>query len=397
MSSESATVGRLQQRSTRALFLNSGVGAATWAALVPFAKARLGLDEGTLGLLLLCLGVGSILALPTASVLVVRYGCRKVLTAATVVICAALPMLAVVTNFPLLAIALFVFGAGLGTADCAFNIQAVMVETESGKPLMSGFHGFYSVGGIVGAAMASGLLTLGAAPLTSALACVALMLVSLATAFRGLLPYGSASDGPSLAIPRGIVLFLGILCFVVFLVEGAILNWSAVFLTENRGVPSAQAGFGFACFSVAMTLGRLTGDAIVKKLGPRAVVAGGGALAAVGLVLTTIIPSWQISLAGYALIGMGCSNIVPVLFSAAGRQRTMPLSVAVPALSTLGYAGILAGPAGIGFIARHSSLVAAFLWLAAAMTGVAISSRVFESSARTPDCPQEPVPPSSQP
>jgi MFS family permease len=156
-----------------------------------------------------------------------------------------------------------------------------------------------------------------------------------------------------------------------------------VFLTEQRGVLSAQAGFGFACFSVTMTLGRLMGDAIVRKLGPRAIVAGGGALAALGLVLTALVPSWQISLAGYALIGVGCSNIVPVLFSAAGRQKRMPLSVAVPALSTLGYAGILAGPAGIGFIARHSSLVAAFLWLAAAMTGVAISSRAFERGTRS--------------
>jgi predicted MFS family arabinose efflux permease len=372
--------GKLQQRSTRMLFFIGGIGAAAWASLVPFAKSRAGLDEGTLGLLLLCLGVGSILAMPAAGALVASYGCRKVLTAATVVICIALPMLAVVSTFPLLAMALFVFGAGLGSADCAFNMQAVMVESTSKKPLMSGFHGFYSVGGIVGAAMASGLLTLGAAPLTSALACVALMLALLSAAFRGLLPFGCASEGPSFAIPRGIVLFLGLLCFVVFLVEGAMLDWSAVFLTEQRGMQSAQAGFGFACFSLAMTVGRLMGDAIVRKLGPRIIVAGGGAIATSGIVLATLVPAWQISLAGYALVGIGCSNIVPVLFSAVGRQRSMPQSVAVPALTTLGYAGILAGPAGIGFIARHSSLSAAFLLVAALMTGVAISSRAFKST-----------------
>jgi predicted MFS family arabinose efflux permease len=383
--SELATLRKLQQRSTRMVFFIGGVGAAAWASLVPFAKSRVGLDEGTLGLLLLCLGVGSILAMPTAGVLVVRYGCQKVLTAATVVICVALPLLAVVSTFPLLAVTLFVFGAGLGSADCAFNIQAVMVETESRKPLMSGFHGFYSLGGIVGAATVSGVLTLGAAPLTGALAGVALMLAALSVAFRRLLPYGSASEGPRLAIPRGIVLFLGVLCFVVFLVEGAMLDWSAVFLTEKRAMPSAQAGFGFACFSLAMTLGRLTGDAIVKKLGPRVIVAGGGSLATLGIVLTTLVPSWQISLGGYALVGIGCSNIVPVLFSAVGRQRRMPQSVAVPALTTLGYAGILAGPAAIGFIARHSGLVAAFLWVAALMAGVAISSRAFEPAASTPD------------
>jgi predicted MFS family arabinose efflux permease len=366
-------------------FLIGGIAAAAWASLVPFAKSRAGLDEGTLGLLLLCLGSGSILAMPTTGVLAVRYGCRKVLIASTVVVCGALPLLAVVPTFPLLALTLFVFGAGQGSADCAFNIQAVMVETESGKPLMSGFHGLYSVGGIVGAAMVSGLLTLGATPLTSALASVALILILLAAAFRGLLPYGGASDGPALAIPKGIVLFLAILCFVVFLIEGAMLDWSAVFLTEERGMRSAQAGLGFACFSLTMTLGRLTGDTIVKKLGPRSIVAGGGLLATLGIVLTALVPYWQISLVGCALVGIGCSNIVPVLFSAVGRQRRMPQSVAVPALTTLGYAGILAGPAGIGFVARHSGLVVAFLWLAALTAGVAISGRAFESTKNPSD------------
>ena len=381
-SGEPAMVGKLQQRSTRMLFFIGGIGAAVWASLVPFAKSRASLDEGTLGLLLLCLGVGSILAMPTAGALVARYGCRKVLTAATVIICAALPMLAVLSTFPLLAATLFVFGAGLGSADCAFNMQAVMVEGAAKQPLMSGFHGFYSVGGIVGAAMVSGLLTLGASPLTSAFAGVALMLAVLFAAFRGLLPYGSVSKGPPLAIPRGIVLFLGVICFVVFLVEGAMLDWSAVFLKEQRGMQSAQAGLGFACFSLTMTIGRLMGDAIVKKLGPRMIVAAGGSIAALGIALAALVPYWQISLLGYALVGMGCSNIVPVLFSAVGRQRRMPQSVAVPALTTLGYAGVLAGPAGIGFIARHSSLVAAFLLVAALMAGVAVSSCAFERAGR---------------
>jgi hypothetical protein len=111
------------------------------------------------------------------------------------------------------------------------------------------------------------------------------------------------------------------------------------------------------------------------------VVTGGGALAALGIVLATVIPSWRICLAGYLLVGLGCSNIVPVLFSAVGRQRSMPQSVAVPALTTLGYAGVLTGPAGIGFIARHSSLGAAFLWIAALMAAVAISGRYFDSPA----------------
>src|SRR5262249_21690639 len=132
----------------------------------------------------------------------------------------------------------------------------------------------------------------------------------------------------------------------------------------------------------AMTAGRLTGDAIVNRIGPRMTVAGGGSLAVLGIVISSLIPSWECALAGYALVGPGCSNIVPVLFSAVGRQRTMPQSVHVPASATLGYAGVLAGPAGIGFIAHHSSLVTAFLVLAALMAGVAISSQVLEPVPR---------------
>jgi fucose permease len=363
------------------LFFIGGFGAAAWASLVPFAKSRAALDEGMLGLLLLCLGSGSIIAMPITGALVTRYGCRKVLTLAGVLMCVTLPLLAVASTFPLLAAVLFVFGAGLGCADCAFNIQAIIVEAASGKALMSGFHGFYSVGGILGAASVSVLLTLGASPLMSTLAAVTLMIAVLCAAYRGLLPYGSPSEGPPFAIPRGIVLFLGILCCSVFLVEGAMLDWCGVFLTEYRGMQSAQSGFGFASFALAMTAGRLTGDAIVNRLGPRVTVAAGGSLAVLGIVTATLIPSWQFALAGYALVGLGCSNIVPVLFSAVGRQKTMPQAVAVPALTTLGYAGVLAGPAGIGFIAHHSSLAAAFLVLAALMAGVAISSQVLEVPA----------------
>src|SRR5262249_47092002 len=150
----------------------------------------------------------------------------------------------------------------------------------------------------------SGLLTLGVSPLASTLATVALMLVVLCAAYRGLLPYGSPSDGPPFAVPHGIVLFLGILCCIVFLAEGAMLDWCGVFLTEYRGVQSAQSGFGFASFALAMTAGRLSGDAVVNHLGTRTTVAIGGALAVLGIVTATIVPLWQSALIGYALVGL---------------------------------------------------------------------------------------------
>lgn len=369
---------RAEQHSTRLLFLLAGFSAAAWASLVPVAKAATGVNEGQLGLVLLCLGIGSLLAMPVSGVVSTRHGCRKVLMVCGVALCACLPLLASVQNVFTLAAALFFFGAMIGTFDCVMNIQAVIVERDSKRPLMSGFHGFFSLGGLLGAATTSAIMDLGVSPFTtvSAIALAGVLLLMLIR--RHVLPYGNPAEGPPFALPRGEVLFLGMLCMTVFLVEGSMMDWSAVMLTENHGMPVAQAGYGFAAFSLTMTFGRLTGDRIVARVGRRSVVTVGGLLAMGGILLATLVPLWQAALLGYAMVGLGCSNIVPVLFTAVGRQTSMPQSVAVPAMSTLGYAGVLAGPAAIGFIAHHSSLPMAFLLVAALMLFVAISGRFLK-------------------
>ena len=370
--------GRAEQHSTRLLFLLAGFSAAAWASLVPVAKAATGVNEGQLGLVLLCLGIGSLLAMPVSGVVSTRHGCRKVLMVCGVALCACLPLLASVQNVFTLAAALFFFGAMIGTFDCVMNIQAVIVERDSKRPLMSGFHGFYSLGGLLGAATTSTIMDLGVSPFAtvSAIALAGVLLLMLIR--RHVLPYGNPAEGPPFALPRGEVLFLGMLCMTVFLVEGSMMDWSAVMLTENHGMPVAQAGYGFAAFSLTMTFGRLTGDRIVARVGRRSVVTVGGLLAMGGILLATLVPLWQAALLGYAMVGLGCSHIVPVLFTAVGRQTSMPQSVAVPAMSTLGYAGVLAGPAAIGFIAHHSSLPMAFLLVAALMLFVAISGRFLK-------------------
>lgn len=370
--------GRAEQHSTRLLFLLAGFSAAAWASLVPVAKAATGVNEGQLGLVLLCLGIGSLLAMPVSGVVSTRHGCRKVLMVCGVALCACLPLLASVQNVFTLAASLFFFGAMIGTFDCVMNIQAVIVERDSKRPLMSGFHGFYSLGGLLGAATTSAIMDLGVSPFAtvSAIALAGVLLLMLIR--RHVLPYGNPAEGPPFALPRGEVLFLGMLCMTVFLVEGSMMDWSAVMLTENHGMPVAQAGYGFAAFSLTMTFGRLMGDRIVARVGRRRVVTVGGLLAMGGILLATLVPLWQAALLGYAMVGLGCSNIVPVLFTAVGRQTSMPQSVAVPAMSTLGYAGVLAGPAAIGFIAHHSSLPMAFLLVAALMLFVAISGRFLK-------------------
>jgi len=370
--------GRLEQMSTRIAFFIAGFGIAAWAPLVPYAKARAALDEGTLGLLLLCLGVGSMLAMPLAGILATRFGCRRIATAGTLLICSALPLLATVSSIPALIAALFMFGAGLGTLDSTVNLQAVIVERASGKNMMSGFHGLFSLGGIAGAAGVSALLGLGLSPLNATLVVNVVLLIALAKAVPHMLPYGSESSGPAFAVPHGIVLFIGGMCFIVFLAEGAALDWSAVFLAQERGIDTAYAGLGYAAFALTMTAGRLTGDKIVRRLGATRVMVFGGLVAAAGLLLATFTPSWEAALVGYALLGAGCSNIVPVLYTAVGKQTVMPESIAVPAITTLGYAGILAGPALIGFIAHGSSLSFAFALMAVLLVAVAVGGKVLK-------------------
>jgi predicted MFS family arabinose efflux permease len=367
--------GAAAQRSTRIIFFVAGWALAVWAALVPFAKARTGTGDGGLGLLLLCLGAGSIIMMPSAGALVPRLGCRTLIVISAVVLAVTLPLLASLSSVPLLVASLLMFGAGLGSIDVAMNVQAIIVERASRRSLMSGFHGMFSLGGIAGAGSMAASLSLGISPLVSTVGASAFVVVALLATVTDLLRYGSSKEGPAFALPRGVVLLIGILCCAGFLAEGAVLDWSAVFLTSQRGLAASNAGVGYAAFALTMTIGRLTGDRVVARLGGGTVVMFSGCLAAAGFTVAALVPFWPASLVGFALIGAGCSNIVPVLFTSVGRQHAMPENVAVPAVTTLGYAGILAGPAGIGFIAQTTNLPAAYLAVAAMLTGVALSGR----------------------
>lgn len=370
-----AVPGTAAQLSTRLTFFIAGLCTASWAPLVPLVKARAAIDEGVLGLLLLCLGLGSISAMPVTGFLVGRYGCQRVIVVATLIMALSLPLLAWLSGVTALAIAIVVFGIGLGMLDCAMNVQAVMVSEASARPIMSSFHGLYSLGGILGALGMTALLAAGLSPLAAVLCVVGLTLVTLIKAAPNLLPYGSEGDTPFFALPRGKVLFLGGLCFIVFIAEGAMLDWSGVFLVSLRGMDPAYGGLGYAAFATAMTGSRLAGDCMVTRFKPARVVVMGSLCASLGIVFSLLTSSWSFSLLGYALVGVGCANIVPVLFSAVARQTHMPQGTAVPAMTTLGYAGVLMGPALIGFVAHASSLQLALGLVAIALLGVAATAK----------------------
>ncbi|MEQ5833387.1 MFS transporter [Marinobacter sp. NFXS9] len=370
--------GRPHQTATRITFLISGIALAAWAPLVPYAKDRLEVGDGVFGLLLLCLGAGSILSMPLAGPMVSRAGYRRVIIPAALLGFAMLPLLASVSSLPLLILALFLFGGGIGALDVAMNMQAIVVERASGRSLMSGFHGLFSLGAIIGAASMAGLLGLGATPLLAASCVVGLVLIGLFLAAPGLLSDSGQPGGPVFAVPHGIVLVIGLVCFVSFLSEGAMLDWTAIFFVDHLDVDVTRAGLGFAAFSVTMTLGRLTGDRFVARFGGGRVVAVGGFVAACGIVLLTFAPTWLYGLLGCALVGAGCSNIVPVMFTRAGQQTAMHEHLAVPAVATLGYIGVLMGPATIGFLSELMGLGMAFLVLAGLLLAVSGASRFLQ-------------------
>lgn len=360
---------------TRIAFLAAGFALAVWSPLVPYAKARLGVDDGQLGVLLLCLGVGSVIAMPLTGALSSVWGARPMILLGGAGMLIALPLLATVSHPLALAAALALFGASLGTLDVSMNVHGSEVERDLGVPLMSGFHGMFSLGGILGAGGATLGLTQGWTPLSVTLAGSALCILMMLFIAPRLLPARTERSGPAFAIPHGFVVLISVLAGILFLIEGCILDWSALFLKQEKGLPVEQGGLAYMIFSVAMTIGRLTGDRTVKWLGDKMVMILGSLLGLAGFALLLAFPMAATAFAGFFLIGLGAANLVPILFSAAGKQTAMPAGLAIAALTTTGYAGQLLGPALVGFIANGTSLTVAFAILAVLLVPVLLSAK----------------------
>ncbi|HSZ53818.1 MAG TPA: MFS transporter [Caulobacteraceae bacterium] len=351
---------------TRLAFVVAGFVTACWAPLIPFAKARLGVNDAQLGLLLLCLGVGSLVGVSVAGLLAARIGARPVVIVAGVGLCALLPPLALAASPLALGLTLLLFGACLGALDVAMNAHGVQVEATAGAPLMSGFHALYSLGGAAGAGwMTLALRSHISPPVATSIAAVAALGLVAFGAF-GLLATRPPAPSRLLVWPSGLVLLIAALTATMFLAEGSVFDWSALFILERGLTKPPEAGVGYILFSIAMTAGRISGDALVTRLGGRRVVQWGGLTAVVGLLFVLCCPIPAGAIGGFLLVGVGAANIVPVLFSAAGRQQDMPPALAVAAVTSTGYVGILAGPPTLGFVGHAVGLAGAF-WVVTAL------------------------------
>lgn len=361
---------------THLMFLICGIAVSSWAPMVPLAKERTGLNEAGLGLILLCMGGGAILSMPFVGPLIQQSGSRKIILFSGILASFVLPLLTVADTTFTLGLALFVFGATLGCLDVAMNSQAVVVQDRMTRPVMSAFHGMFSLGGLCGAMIFGLFLMIGFTPFISACIISVALLITVLTHYKYFLDHPENEEGSKsfiLKLPKGPVLLLGIFCLIAFLTEGALLDWSALFLRDDRGFSVAMAGAGYGVFSVAMALMRFTGDGLVHRFGSGKIVFWGAGLAALGLLVAVFSPWQTMVLTGFLLIGVGAANIVPVLFSAAGKADKNAPELGLAAVTTMGYAGQLAGPALIGFVAHSTTLPIALGLLAAPMMLVALA------------------------
>jgi len=369
-------------RAVRFIFLLCGIGISSWAPMVPFAKAGLNLDEAELGLVLLAFAIGALVTMPLTGWLIQRFGSRRLIVIGGCCLIVILPLLTMAPTAEYLSLFLLLFGSASGVLNVAVNSQAVALEVKTGLPLMSGFHCLFSLGGLFGAAFMSLFLESGLSLFFSALAASAMLLMLLSTQSKHLLPaqddIKSANDA-SWTFPKGKVLLFGLFCFIFFLGEGAMLDWSAVFLGSTHQYQPGMAGIGYAIFSVAMAFGRYIGDRLIQRFGPVAVLQAGGFLAASGMLIAVNVGS-GIELLGFLLIGLGASNVVPIVFSAAGRLPDAASSLSLTVVTTCGYAGILLGPAMIGFIAQATSLSVALTGVAFLLSIVSFGGRKIESA-----------------
>ena len=360
------------------IFLLNGSAIGLWAAHVPVVQARAGIDTGTLGLLLLTIAGGALSCMPLSGWLAGRWGTRAVVLASGGLLAFTTALLMNVDGLSALFLAAYAFGASNGVLDVSMNANASEVETARGIPTMSSFHGFFSLGGLLGAALGGLLIGAGLGDGRGALMAGALIGIVVALCAPFLLRVAASKHESHFALPRGAALFLGLLGLLCFAVEGALVDWSALLLKERTKADPATAAFGYSAFSIAMAACRFAGDRLVLRFGATRVMVIGGLGMFCGLMLAVLSTHIVLSACGFALIGLGAANVVPLLFSAAARIPGMSAGGGLATVATLGYAGLLLAPPLIGSVAAHTNIAVALGILSVSGIFIAANARVVK-------------------
>ena len=370
---------RRARLATATLFFANGCGLGSWLPHIPDVKIWHGLSDGVLGLALLAIAGGAVASLPLAGALTARYGSRPASRGAALLFCTVLPLPLLAPDLPLLLAAFVLLGIGIGALDVSMNAHAVLVEERYGRPIMSSCHGLFSLGGLFGAALAGGAMTIGLPPVPHLAMSATVLGVAVLAAWPALLPTAPApAGGPLFVVPRGRLAALGAIALVAFMAEGAMGDWSAIYLRMDLGAAPATAAYGFAAFSLTMAIGRLTGDRLVARCTPAGMVVAGAVIGAVTLGAALLASDPAAAVLGFAGMGIGLANVAPIVFSAAGRLPDLAPGIGIAAVSTAGYCGFLAGPPLIGLVAEASGLPFALGLVAAAVGLMALGAAALQ-------------------
>ncbi|GHA91395.1 MFS transporter [Streptomyces chryseus] len=370
-----------------AVFCVHGAVTGSFATRIPWIADHTGVGAGQLGLALAFPAIGASVAMPLAGAVSHRLGARTALRGLLVLWTLSLTLPALAPNMPALCAALFVYGATAGMSDVAMNALGVEVENRLDKSIMSGLHGMWSAGALIGSAAGTLAAHLGSdARLHHALAAAALTVLGL-VACRGVLDLRSAPDAqapPRFALPPRSALVIGAIGFCAVFAEGASLDWSAVYLRDVLDTSPGLAAASTTAFALTMAVARLAGDRVIDRFGPVRTVRVGGVAATAGGLLVVSAPGPVLALSGFALIGLGVAVVVPLAFAAAGRSGPSP-SQAIAGVATITYTSGLIAPSAIGAVADATSLVVSFGVVTALAFGLVVGAGVLRGAGRAPD------------
>ena len=389
---------------TRAQFLLLGFVGGTWGVHVPSVKAHFALDERTLALALFATSLGSVSTLLMAGRVVGKFGARNASALAGLTFCSALAVTLIMPNFVGLLLAMLLLGAGESVFDVAINAEGTSLEVLSGRAVMSGFHGMFSLGAMIGATSAALLLKAEVPNLIQLVGVALVASTAIAVASRGMLPVQRLSGNGAVneemqseahfAWPHGALLVIGLLIFAGMLAEGVMYNWSVLYVKQELGTPQDRAALAYIAFAGATAIARFGGDVIRVRFSERTMLLAGPLLAALAMAAVLIVARPWMAIAGFALVGAGLATIVPILYNAATRVPGVSRAAAIASVSSIGYLGFMAGPPIIGGIAHATTLTVAMTTLIVASLVLAIGSRRVPtgSNARVATLPSPAAP-----
>jgi MFS transporter len=373
---------------TFGVFFVNGAVIGTWVGHIPWIQDRFDYSKSTLGLVILAMSIGVIVALPIMGQTIVRLGSVRSTRLAGLICAAVLPLPLLAPEPWLLPFALVALGASSGAMDVSMNAHGVAVERILHRPIMSSLHAGWSFGGLAGAGLVAAGGGAGLDPRVETLIATGLLLLLLVACLQRLGEGSATAEAPAGFVrpSRGVVV-LAVLCLIVMVTEGAMADWGGIYLTRDLGTTTAVAALAFAAFSGGMTVGRVFGDWLNHRLGAATLMQGGTALAGLALGGMLLLGAPAPAIAGFFLVGIGVANGVPLVFSAAGHAPGRESGPNIAAVSSMGSIGFLAGPPFIGFLAEATSLPLALSTLCLGLAVVTVAGRRIGAEAVGPGVP----------